>query len=121
MSGLAAGRLRDRVRLEAPDQQPNGQGGRRPTPGTDGWSPVVTLRAEVIGLRGQEAVRNNIERATQLWKVTIRERADVTTAHRLVLLPAGTVLNIRSIMPDPDTRGAQILMGESGMNGAGRR
>lgn len=119
--GIAAGRLRDRVRIEIPDQQPNGQGGRRPTPGTSGWKELATVWAEVIPLRGDEAIRNNVERSVQLWRVTIRTRRDIQTAHRLVWPKHDIVMDIKSAAPDAQHADALVMTCESGVTGGTRR
>jgi SPP1 family predicted phage head-tail adaptor len=111
--GLAAGRLRERVEIEAEVQTSNGQGGY-----VSAWSVVATVRAEVNGLSGGEAMRAGIERNVQQWRVTIRRRDDVTAKHRLQWLRPGNTrvrLDIKATMPDPKLpRDATLLLCESG-------
>lgn len=91
---LAAGRLKHRVEIQEPNKVDNGRGGRKPA-GQDPWRSIAdSIPAEVIALRGDEAVTHLIERAGQLWRVTIRPRADVTPMHRLVW--KGITMNIKS-------------------------
>jgi head-tail adaptor len=118
--GLSS-RLRETVRIMVPDQEPNGQGGRRPAAGTEGWKVLDTVAAEIIALRGSEAMRNSVERAVQMWKVTIRDRPDIRMFYRLVWTKTGTVMDITSAAPDPETPGALVMTGESGIVGRNRR
>ena len=82
---LSAGRLRHRVAIQERNQVDNGRGGRRTPDGEDAWRTVASgVFAEVIALRGEEAMRHAVERSVQIWKVTVRPRPGVTTKHRLV-------------------------------------
>ena len=109
--GLAAGRLRDEVTIQEPNLVDNKRGGRKPAPGEDAWKDVDTVHAEIIALRGGEALQNGIQRGTQLWRVTIRIRDDVTPRHRLVW--NGTPLNIRTAAPNEERDGL-VMTAESG-------
>ncbi|GAA4218640.1 hypothetical protein GCM10022253_19480 [Sphingomonas endophytica] len=111
---IAAGRLRFRVALLAPDTIENGRGGRMPSPGSDGWKAVADLWADVIALRGDEAVRQSIERPVQLWRVEVRMRRDVTTHHRLRW--GAIVMDIKSVAPN-DAGDGLVMTCESGANG----
>lgn len=111
---ISAGRLRFRVQLLAPDTVDNGRGGRRPIPGSDGWKPVASLWADVLALRGDEAVRQNVERAVQLWRVEIRMRHDVTPKHRLRW--GAIVMDIKSAAPN-DAGDGLVMTCASGANG----
>lgn len=115
--GLDAGALNKRVRIEAPDMLDNERGGRKPNPATGGWKEVKTVWAEIIALRGDEATRNSVERSVQLWKVTIRIRRDVTTAHRLVWIKMGIIMDIKSVAPNSDGDGL-VMTCESGAKAA---
>ena len=106
---LQAGRLREQVTIQAESRTANGQGGF-----TTSWATVATVRAEVVGRSGSEAVKAGIERAVHQWQVTIRRRDDVTPQHRLQW--KGRTLEIKSAMPDPrDRRDATLLVCESGV------
>lgn len=114
MAGLQAGRLRHRVRIEAKTRVANGQGGS-----TVAWTLVAIVRAEIIGLSGDEALKAGVERSVQQWRVTIRTRA-VTTQNRLVYLDADPTLpagpcDIKAVLPDPRAEGALVLMCETGV------
>jgi head-tail adaptor len=92
---LRAGRLRHRIIIQEQNLVSNGRGGFKPADGQDPWRPIAAnIPAEVLALRGDEAVKNLVERAVQLWRVTIRPRADVTPTHRLVW--KGITMNIKS-------------------------
>ncbi len=114
MSALDSRRLKHLVKLQRPDTIDNGTGGRKPSPATNGWADVATPWAEIIALRGQEAVRENIERAVQLWRVTIRHRDGVTPKMRLVW--GAIVMNITAVAPNEQGDGL-VLTCESGANG----
>ncbi|KTT72622.1 head-tail adaptor protein [Sphingomonas endophytica] len=83
MTALSSTRLKHQVTLLAPDDIDNGRGGRKPNPATGGWKAYAKPWAEVIALRGDEAVRQSVERSAQLWRVEIRIRDDVTPSHRV--------------------------------------
>lgn len=105
--GLSAGRLRERVTIQEQDVVDNKRGGRKPAPGSDGWRDVATgVAAEVFPLRGGEALTLGVQRSVQLYRVTIRNRAGLTTKHRLIW--KGAPLNIRTAPPCTD--GASIVM-----------
>lgn len=114
MTGLAAGRLKHRIEIQEPDQVDNGTGGRRAKPGTTGWRKLASTRAEIVALRGQEAVRENIERAVQLWRVTTRFRRDVTPRNRI--LWGDIVMDITSAAPN-DAGDGLVMTCSSGANG----
>lgn len=112
--GLSS-RLRERVSIQESNVVDNGRGGRRTPTGQDPWRDVATdVAAEIIPLRGGEALSIGVERSTQLYRVTIRKRAGVTTAHRLVWL--GIPLNIRTAPPSVD-RATIVMTCESGAPG----
>lgn len=99
---MGASKYNRLIGLQTPIRANNGQGGS-----VKSWSASTPLWAEMIPLRGQEAVVHNLATSGQLWKVTIRFRAGVTTDCRLMF---GTVsLNIRSCQ-DPDGRRRELVM-----------
>jgi head-tail adaptor len=109
--GLSS-RLRERVDIEEKDLVPNGAGGRRAPNGRDRWRPLASgVPAEIVALRGGEALNASIERSTQFYRVTIRNRTDLTPEHRLVW--NGVVLNIRTAPPSTD-RNTIVMTCESG-------
>jgi len=105
---LDAGSLNRRVTIEAEQRVANGQGGW-----ITSWEPVATVWAEMIPLRGDEALQANIVRSVQLWKVTIRHRPSVTTAHRLRY--RDLTLNIRSAADPDGLRERTVMTAESGV------
>lgn len=102
---IPAGRLRERVTLQQKNLVDNGRGGRaRPQDGPE-WIDVPgvpVLKAEIIPLRGDEALQNAVLRSLQMYRVTIRARDGVATAHRLMWGQAA--LDIISAAPSPDRR-----------------
>ncbi|WP_242149604.1 phage head closure protein [Sphingomonas sp. BAUL-RG-20F-R05-02] len=112
---IAAGRLRERVTIQEPNVVDNGRGGRKTPEGESKWRDVSTnVRAEIIPLRGDEALSLGVQRATQLYRVTIRKRRGITPANRL--LWGEIALDIRAAPPSTD--GISIVMTcESGKAG----
>lgn len=113
---LQSGKLRSRVTVQAENLVDNGKGGRKRPDGEEAWLPVVTVSAECLALRGGEALQSLVQRATQLWRVTIRARPGITTSHRLTWydpLIGDVVGNIRSIAPNEDRDGL-VMTVESG-------
>lgn len=77
-------RLRDRVALEEPNLVDNGRGGRSAPSGQAKWRTIrPALPAEIIALRGGEAMEHLVQRSKQLWRVTIRRGPSISTAMRL--------------------------------------
>jgi SPP1 family predicted phage head-tail adaptor len=103
---IAAGKRNRRVTIQSSSRAPDGKGGQTVT-----WADMKTVWAEMIPLRGQEALAQAVVKSVQLWKVTILYRAGITTQHRLIY--DGKVLNIRSC-EDPDGRRAELVMTAEG-------
>ena len=104
---IAAGNLRERVYLQEKNLVDNGRGGRKRPDGGPEWISVAgPIKAEIIPLRGDEALANSILRSQQFYKVTIRARADVTAAHRFDW--KGTALHIKALARSLDRR--EIIM-----------
>lgn len=76
---LTSGELRSRVRIEAEERVPNGQGGFHTQ-----WSPVATVWAKKVPLRGDEMTRESVTRSVSFARFVIRPLRAVTTKHRLV-------------------------------------
>lgn len=107
MTGIAAGRLRERVVLLEENKVDNGRGGRKVPDGEAPWkSASGTLAAEVTPLRGGEALVRGVETSQQIYRVTIRNRAGISTGKRL--LWRGLQLDIKAAPPCTD--GATIVM-----------
>lgn len=111
--GLAS-RLNKRIRIEQPDLIDNGRGGRTPNQVTGGWKLLAEPWAEILGLRGDEALRLGVERRRQLWRVVIRNRSDVNPGCRIVW--GRVVMDIKSAAPN-DAGDELVMTCESGANG----
>ena len=111
--GLSS-RLREPVTIQEKNLVDNGRGGRKRPDGGPEWIDVTAtpIRAEIIALRGGEALTQSVQRSSQLYRVTIRNRPGVTTAHRL--LWKGVSLNIRTAPPSTD-RATLVMTCESGV------
>ncbi|MFA7505292.1 MAG: phage head closure protein [Burkholderiaceae bacterium] len=105
-----AGRLRERVKIQAKNLVDNGKGGRMRPVGGPEWTDVATVFAEVLPLRGDEALQHAVLRSVQLYRVTIRARDGVTPAHRLSW--RGSALNIKSVAMSPG-RGELVMTCEA--------
>lgn len=99
-----AGKLREVVTLQQRNLIDNGRGGRAKPAGGPEWIDAdrPSMRAEIIPLRGDEALQNVVLRSLQTYRVTVRWRGDVTTAQRL--LWGSTPLDIKSATRSPDRR-----------------
>lgn len=93
---MRAGTLRQRVTIQAPTVTTNERGAQTP-----GWSEVATVWADVRTPTGRERSGDNLTVATLSHVVTMRYRAGVTAAHRLVW--GDRVLSLVAT-PDPDNR-----------------
>lgn len=103
------GKLRELIEIQRETRVSNGQGGY-----TTSWSLLARVRAEIVGLSGDEALTAGVERSVQQWRVTIRRRRDVSPKNRI--LWGDKLLDIRSDMPDPkDPRAFTLLICESGL------
>lgn len=91
-----AGDLDQRVTIQAPADIPDGQGGV-----TKGWADVATVWAKVRPVSGRERAAAGQIEAAALYRVTIRRRADVTAACRVVW--NGKAMNARFV-PDAGSR-----------------
>lgn len=110
--GLSS-RLRERIDIEEKNLVPNGVGGRRAPVGEDRWRPVAQgVAAEILPLRGGEALNASIERSTQVYRVTIRKRPGINTGQRLVW--NGITMDIRTAPPSTD-RATIVMTCESGV------
>lgn len=109
---MGAGRLDSAMAFDEPTQTPDGSGG------TDaGWAERYACRASIRYLRGTEAVMAARLAGRQPVVVTIRdcnEARQITTAWRMRDERAGTIYNIRSIVPSDDRRWIE-LTAESGV------
>lgn len=114
---IAAGKLRERVIVEQKNLVDNGKGGRTRPAGQPEWWPVAgipDLRAEIIPLRGGEAMAEAILRSVQYYRVTIRARTGIVPSQRL--LWRGTPLNIKAMAHSTDRRDI-VMTCEAGLPG----
>lgn len=111
---LRTRRLRERITIEAKNLVDNGKGGRKRPEGEPEWKPVFLkpIAAEVIALRGDEALSNAVLRSVQLYRVTIRTRAGITPGNRIVW--GAVVMNIKSAARSVDRRSI-VMTCESGV------
>lgn len=104
---MRIGNLNRRITIQAPARADNGKGGH-----TKSWADAGDAWAEMIPLRGGEALSQAVLESRQVWKVTIHYRADVTTECRILF--EGRPLNIQTA-EDPDGRRRWLVMtAESG-------
>ncbi len=96
-----AGKLRQRLLLEAPADVPDGAGGR-----TRSWSLVAALWGEVRPVRMTELVEADARRAEATHRITIRHRDDVRADMRFTQGPRSFRI---TGMSDPDGRRAWLV------------
>lgn len=100
---IPAGKLRERIAIETKNLVDNGKGGRKRPDGEPEWLPFLDgVPAEIIPLRGNEAVANLIQRSVQMYKVTVRAQPGIATTQRVVW--DGIAMNIRSAALSTDRR-----------------
>lgn len=103
MGVIRAGDLREDVTIQAVTLSSDGAGGS-----TKAWNDTGRpASAKIEPLNGGEAFRQGMLNATQLYRVTIRWRGDISPANRLMW--NGQALNIRTCA-DPDGRRAALVM-----------
>jgi hypothetical protein len=76
-----------------------------------------SVPAEIIGLSGDEALRNGSSARTTQYRVRIRKRPSlaVTPKNRSSGTDRGEIMAMRSVMPDPrEPRAALVLIAEIG-------
>lgn len=101
---LRARRLKERITIEVKNVVDNGRGGRKRPDGGPEWLPVTLapIAAEIIPLRGDEALSNAVLRSVQLYRVTIRRRDGVSPANRIRW--GSIVMNVKSAARSVDRR-----------------
>lgn len=91
------GKLKHRVEIQSYAETVNPDTGYR----SRTWSKVAKVWAEVAPLSGRELIAAGAQQSELSTRVTIRYRSDITTGMRLV--HRGQHLDIKAILPDPDT------------------
>lgn len=115
MTQALSSRLREVVTIERRNLVDNGRGGRKTPAGQPDWLPLMKdVRAEVIALRGDEALDKAVLRSSQLYKVTIRNRPGVSVEHRIRW--GAITMEIRVAAPN-QRRDELIMTCESGKPG----
>lgn len=98
MAGTTAGRMRDRVKVQAASEAADAAGQPQQT-----WADVATVWAEVVAVAGTEFVSDDRVTAAATFKVTVRKSAAteaVTPKNRLlVATQSNRVLNVVSALP----------------------
>ena len=109
-----SGRLRETVEIQRKNEVSNGRGGMTTPPGQERWvSERPGVRAEIVPLRGDVALNLAVQRAVQLYRVTIRYRPGILAGqHRL--LWKGVALDIKSAARSPDRRDL-VMTAQSGV------
>jgi len=96
---IAAGQLRDRVTIQQKTSVRDAQGGRAVT-----WDRLTTVWARVQPLRASEALQAAAVRASVLYRVTVRYRADIQPTMRLLWIPfrasTAKTLEIQGVTPE---------------------
>lgn len=105
---LAAGRLRQRVRIEQNNPVRVGAGRE------DAWSAIATnVPAEVLPKNGGEIFAQGLERSTQFYAITIRFRTDIKVEHRLIW--GDITMAIRTCADPGNRRESLLIVAESGV------
>lgn len=103
MSRIPAGRLRQRVDIMRAVKADNGKGGYVTT-----WSAIASnVPVEVLGLTGEEALRDKVLLGVRVHRITLRYRSDLAPKDQLRY--QGDDLNIRSAV-DPDGRRERLVI-----------
>lgn len=111
---MRAGALRHRVDIEAFGVTLDSEGAQ-----VEDWTSILgsdepLLPAEIVPLSGREFVAAQAVQAGVTTRITIRWRADVKPAMRVV--HDADVYNIKAVLPDPTLRRHLTLMCETGVN-----
>jgi len=111
--GTRAAARREVIAIERRNLVDNGKGGRKRPDGEPEWIAVAPeVHAEIVPLRGDEALNHLVQRQMQLYRVTISARPGITADMRLMW---GTVpLNIKSAALSTDRRDL-VMTAESGV------
>jgi SPP1 family predicted phage head-tail adaptor len=101
MSGLSAGRLRHRVRIEKPGDSRDPSTGE-PIPGD--WVLVAdSVPAEIVALSVRDYLAAAQHQSQITARIVIRYRAGITSNMRCTDLATGTIYNIQAPLADPES------------------
>jgi SPP1 family predicted phage head-tail adaptor len=104
---VLAGRMRQRVRIEAPALTADGLGGT-----TRAWQTVATVWAEIRTLSGNERMAAGQLASQVTHRILLRYRTDVTQEMRILF---GTrVFAIRAVLEKDGRRRALEILAEEG-------
>jgi SPP1 family predicted phage head-tail adaptor len=105
--GNMAGLLRRRVTLQQPEDTPDGAGGF-----ARNWADVAEVWADIRPAQGSEKLEGLQLQWQVTHRVTLRYRAGVTTAMRL--LESGRAFNIRAVMDRDEGHAVLDVLAEEG-------
>ena len=101
---MRIGRMRSRVTIQTPSD-----GSSRDAGGgiVNSWSELDVVWAHIRPLSGREVEMADAQEGVVTHQITIRNRTDVTTAHRILL--GSRTFNIKSVW-NPDQRSRQTTI-----------
>jgi len=106
---VKAGKLSHRLTIQAPTPGVASEFGDQAAT----WADVATVWADIESLSGRELFAAQAVQSEASVKITIRYRADVTTAMRLAA--GSTVYDIHHVPPVPDRGNALIMLCSTGL------
>jgi len=95
---LDAGKLRHRFRFEREAETRDSEGAVLRE-----WQPVFTTRGALEPLSAREFIQSASGQSEVTARITIRYRAGITAAMRIVHVKRGTVYNIEGLLPDKES------------------
>jgi len=111
MSGVASGKLRHRVQLQAPGTTQDPNTGEM----VQNWTTYADVWADVAPMSAREFLAAGAEQSEVRGKITIRYRTDVDATHRVV--HRGKWYAIFGVMEDAESGGEHLTL----MTGEGVR
>lgn len=109
MPKLNAGRLRHRVRIEAPTRTQDPSTGAMTTT----WQPLATVAASIEPLSVKDYIAGQQLKSQVSTRIVMRYRDDITPACRLVDTVKGTTYSVAGILPDADSGREYITVAAS--------
>lgn len=109
----SSARRREKIAIQQKNLIDNGRGGRaRPAGGAEWIDWATGIFAEVLPLRGDEALQEAVLRSVQLYRISIPARAGVTTAMRVKW--GEVTMNIKAATLSTDRR-ELVIIAEAGV------